>query len=793
MEACMRLILYEWFKLVSKRSVWLLLILCLIGNGAFYYNEQVSSHQVIIDNQAAYKQLIAEYSALQPNAAITKLEATIQDLYQERDQIYTELIEVNEQAERLSSIQSQVKLYSQVKEQLISIYGHEQFRAEVASKAETMLSVSIFQQQDSFSYRNITQTAQAFASQKDVTLRAGINEPIQEILEQQFNDYIILFFMLIFGFYIFHHEREGSQYLLIRSTRYGKLRTIGSKLTVYFGSISAVFVLVYGSCLIINYFLYGLDDMTRSIQSIKELARGQYVLSMSQFMTFFLLLKWLFFMFVAAIMALLFIMIQHLGKLIITVGTIIIIEYLSYLFVHPYSPFGVLKYVNIFYMLQADQMLTYYQNINVFGFPIPTLELNLYVLLAGIVISFVAGAVLFCSKYGDVDESSGWLTAITALKNKLIRPTTSHSLFSHESFKLMLSNKGYLILICAILFSYFNIQKEPVTLDDMDKVYVQYVEQYGGVLDEQKMQQLEAERDRFNHISTQLRQLEESLQNKTITIDEYANQIVPLQQQVYYISGFYKLYGQALELQQLQEQTGKSIMLTNAMANKYMFEHTLRSSLTAIFLMIFMILIVSSIVTTDFRANLHLLQQSSIYGRLRLWYNKHFVSYAIVTLLFVVVQLPPYLNLINYYTGFYWNAPIQSIAIYKQVSWPINVWQFLLLSSLAQLLAAFVIIEIILLLSYLLKKQALVIGSSTAIFLFPLITGSFYMEQFQGYPINRAFLLPLYLHSYEHSLLHMMLLLCIGGACAVLSSIWIRSSNRLRRRVKRGASHSSAV
>lgn len=661
----MKLIRFEWLKLSNKRNLWLILICCLIGNAIFYYYEQQNNSGNVLEQREQYKQLISHYDRMNPTDALQELEHIIGDVHTQLDLWYEKQAASPERTEHVDQLSSTLQLHSIIKDQLNHIINHEQFLNGIEEKSNTMLSVSIFQQQQSFSYRNIIETAQAFSQQKNAKLQLGMNEPIYGLINHVQNDYIIIFFMLIIGFYMFHYERENSLYLLIRSTRYGKLRTIVSKLTIYCATISIVFILVYGVILAMNGMLYGYDNLSRSIQSVPNLSRGEYLLSVGQFLVYFLLLKWGSFIFIAAIMAVLFICIQHLGKLQAVASCIIIIEYLCYLFIHPYSPISTLKYVNVFYILRADSLLTYYRNINLLGFPVPALKLILYVIILGSIVCFILCSLLFCSKYGDADLRKNWLSFLSVWKQKLLPPTRSHSIFRHEYFKSFISNKGYVVLICALVFCYVGIQKEPVTLDDVHRVYLVYIDKYGGALTEQNLLAIEEEKQRLDQLVIQLQQLEQSLMDKTITNKEYVKQVTPLQQQTYLLGGFYKLYNQVGQLQQLQINNEQPVMLINSMADTYMFEHKFRSALTAIFLTIFIIMSQSSTVTTDYRAKLNLLQQSTINGRLKLWRMKRYTSYVAVCCLFFIVQLPPYLNIVNYYPGFYWSAPSKA---YRYIS-----------------------------------------------------------------------------------------------------------------------------
>lgn len=788
----MKLLGFELTKLLYKRMLWVILLGCLLGNAAFFYFEQVKSHSFIIQQRDQFKTLAQQYIKMPAEAVSPDLEHRINQLQQRMDQGYAASLEQPEMMEQLQQLSTELQLYLLLQEQYTHIADHTVFLEQLASKADDMLSVSIFQKQDSFSYRNIIATAQAFERQGTLTLQPGINEQVESFFKHRLQDYIIVFFMLVFGFFIFHQERESKMDLLIRSTKHGRRQTILSKLMVYFVAISFVFFFVFGSSFAMTSYLYGMDFIERSIQSVPGLARGQYVLSIAQFFIIFILLKWLAFLMLAALSALLFVAIRHLGQLLLIAASIIAIQYASYIFIHPYSPAGILKFVNLFYVLQTDQLLTYYRNLNLFGYPVPLLQTNLVFLLLAIIISVAASVWIYCKKLSETSANATWLAVFDKLKSKLLRPTSSYSLFVHEWYKNMISNKGIVFIICALFFGYIGLQQEPIALDHIERTYLEYMGKFSGPLTEQRIEQIEQEKERLQGISNEIRHLEQALLEKKIELSDYSSQMTLLMPQANASSGFYKLYDQMRSLLMLQQSTGQQQTLMSATAGQYLFDHPFRVSLTAIIYMTLLMLSLSTIITSDYRSGMHLLQRSSRFGQTKLLRSKRAVSYIVICFLYIIVFLPPFLNVLNYYPHFYWNAPIQSIPLFEHYTWTVKVWQWSLLVVLLQLAASFVISEVIFMLSYLMKKQVLVLGCCIVLFLFPLITGAFYPHLFASYPVNRLLMLQLYNADPNGLLVQLALFIIIGLICAFASRLLLRPYTNWRRGASLGANDSSS-
>lgn len=342
-------------------------------------------------------------------------------------------------------------------------------------------------------------------------------------------------------------------------------------------------------------------------------------------------------------------------------------------------------------------------------------------------------------------------------------------------------------------FGYIGLQQEPVALDHIERTYLGYMDKFSGPLTEQRIALIEQEKERLQGISNEIQQLEQALLEKKIELSDYSSQMTQLMPQANVVSGFYKLYDQMSSLLVLQQSTGQQQTLMNATAGQYLFDHPFRVSLTAIMYTILIILSLSTMITSDFRSGMHLLQRSSRFGQTKLLRSKRAVSYVTICFLYIIVFIPPFINVLNYYPHFYWNAPIQSIPLFEHYTWMVKVWQWSLLVVLMQLAASFVVSEVMFMLSYLMKKQVLVLGCCIVLFLFPLLTGAFYPNLFASYPVNCLLMLQLYNADPDGILVQLALFIIIGLICAFSSRLLLRPYMNWRRGASLGANDSSSV
>ena len=106
--------------------------------------------------------------------------------------------------------------------------------------------------------------------------------------------------------FLFGYERDRGLYNLVKSSKYGRLRTIISKLLVLFGVSIAVSLIFTLGNYTANTLLYGADDLNRSIQSVSEFRNCPFGLSVWQYLILFALMKITGTVAVASIFAMIF-------------------------------------------------------------------------------------------------------------------------------------------------------------------------------------------------------------------------------------------------------------------------------------------------------------------------------------------------------------------------------------------------------------------------------------------------------------------------------------------------------
>ena len=119
------------------------------------------------------------------------------------------------------------------------------------------------------------------------------------------------------------------------------------------------------------------------------------------------------------------------------------LNWILYALIPSYSHLSLLKHLSYFSMLRTDTLFGTYLNLNIMGFPFSRTSCSL-VLLA-ILLSVGIVAVLLLFRYGNrlsINQTSGYFHL----------PFHPHnSLFRHEGYKILIANRGLLILLALTL------------------------------------------------------------------------------------------------------------------------------------------------------------------------------------------------------------------------------------------------------------------------------------------------------------------------------------------------------
>lgn len=789
----MRLFQYEWRKLASCRLLFCVLVLLLAGNACLFYN-QTQNPLYLPQNSPIYQELTERYSEMEPEAAlqeISRLESglDILDFVQmlrqnqmpefegqsEQEAIQTMLDgspypmeygafletygDYLESPEKTQELRGAVQ---SLKEQFQYILQYPDYILSMAEKRDEMKKASIFNKPGTFAYRNIEKTPEDFKGLESLPLSPGPENVLLAISTYSAADFSIALLLLLLCIYLYSQEKEKGLYRFIRTTRLGRLPTAASKLLMLLLWTLGLCLLFYGTIIIMAAAIYDFGDLSRLIQSHSSFRGVNIPMNVLQFLIVVFLEKTVVALASALLFSVIFSFFSGIKTIAVLLGIFFGLEYAAYALLIPQSWLNPLKYLNYFAFTDAYSLFAEYYNLNLFGFPVSRIFSAACCLLLMLLLLPVLYFLLNRREWN-------FSFSLSRLRAKKTRPAVhgSASLLRHEWFKTFISNKGWIYVAAALTIAIYTTDTRPLAMTPDNTVYWSYAELLEGPVDEAHEEILQQEAERFFNIEQEMQQIQTDYQNQRLSENEYYTKMYELTTFDSRTEGFQKAQNQFLQLQALEQKTGRELFFVNQLKTDTVFHNTIRSFLTAALFAFLLILTLSSFYPSDYQSGMVSLLRSMKLGRERLMLYR--LGYAILLsiLLLTILTVPHIITTTVRFGWFDFSVPIQSIDGYGLLSWEMTVGQFLILNLVFQYLTAIVLALVILAISNLLKSQSLTILSCCTLVLFPLALNVAGLSALDWCTLTNGLMIfnGFSNHDFLENLLYNLALLAIGAAC----------------------------
>lgn len=310
------------------------------------------------------------------------------------------------------------------------------------SQAQSVLS-SLTAKND-FIDRNLKLTAETYSKLNGITLRSGENRGINAVRDYAITDYLLLIAPLLLVLEILA-DADTAAGDLTRSTKRGRVPLCAWRiLSVILMSATSVLML-YGGNILFTCKYYGDPGVFRAIQSVPDYQVCAMRLSVGGYLLAAGCMKTLALSVISVIIWITLARFHPVPGWTVSAGWIGI-AYLLNRFILPTAGINHLKFLNVFAVLDADIFFTQYCNLNWFSYPsnflMNALAFCFILLFAGSGLCLLLVGAAYPKKLGQHTE---------ALKDRLARLLTKHlpvhSLFGAEGWKLMIAQKGLLLLL----------------------------------------------------------------------------------------------------------------------------------------------------------------------------------------------------------------------------------------------------------------------------------------------------------------------------------------------------------
>lgn len=739
----MKLVFYELNKVLNKKVFWIILAVCFVLNiGIFHFMQQGGTYSTFIHSE--FTAMAEEYAELPPEEAEEKLSdemkaykiLTVMNMVssvgsqEEMDSLLSELSQMREEfpdayafAEEMQTAGGdtwtrQFYIFT-LQQQVEYIKSYPDFIGEMRTRADEQAGISVFSNQNDFSYKNLYRTAEDYSHLSDRKLSIGNDLPVTTAGEYRITDYLLIAIAFLASVYLFSQEREKGLYNLVRSTQNGRGKTVVAKLIALMIITVAVSILFALSIDVAGIYLYGGVDLGRAIQSIAAYRNCIFALNIGEFLFLTVCGKALGMVVVAILFAMLFVVCSNSTVRYAMSAAILVVEFLLQSLENSGTAFNYPKYLNLFYLLDSSAFWGNYVNLNFFTNPFAVYRANLLVFSVVFLLCYVITVTVFVHK-GQQSRADLISIIIEKFSAKHRKISGSTSVLSGELYKYLILNKMAILFVILLGFgivSAIGTVSYPYS-DISDSEYKAYMTTLQGEMTEEKENYIAEEKAYFDSLYQR--------------IDEYANDDSLSESAksvaINTINGILDTKGKAFD--RVTEQYDRLLdMRDEGKAVSFIDENLYPRFVTSpsrewrnlvVFLLVLLIS-VPFIFTVEYQRDMITLLRSTKFGKIKLYGKKLTLSFVTFVVAFIAVYLPYYIRFANTYGTQNINTPIACMGMYKDIGGSLSIIGSAVLNAVCYLAISAVGLSVIILVCVAIKSHLLSVIISTVILVLPCL------------------------------------------------------------------------
>ncbi len=580
-------------------------------------------------------------------------------------------------------------------EQLKAVGTYKSYLKSIDDTAATMTAVSIFADPNSFAYRNIVKTPSAYDKVRSVQPTFAPSYGVLLAIENVPSDILLLFIIFSAVTVIFYKDRESGIVGLLKPLRLGRARLSLSKTAAVFSVCLVCGSVFFLLNLWIGSVRFGLGDLSRPAQSLKDYLGCNLRISVRELMLLIFAYK-IAAMFVCALIAQsLFIRLKNVTSYLILLlaGGI---ETALYLLISDTSILSPIKQINLAAFVNSAHLFKTYTNINLLGYPI-----NLFGSTSLFLLILTAAFVLLTVRlYENISISE-----IKKTRRRFIKRKAPKELFSYTLYKEFVMHKGALILIAALAFQIYSAYNYNRPYNPSDNFYRAYAtEAYAKA----------SSAEVYDYIKSSADELAEGYKAATsggFTDNEYWSRRQGFEKMLAQYNNAVKLSGGKLPEYMYYTTGWEQLFGVNGFKSDY------KLGLVAI---LGICLAISPLIAYDNRARIGFLLYTTKAGK-RTYFAHNAITAAIfTTLISLAVYIPNYVQMLITYGRVGIFDPVSAITSYSKLG-GLSVLGYIILLTLYRIISLIAFAELVLFVSYKSQSPTTATVITLAVFALPIV------------------------------------------------------------------------
>lgn len=596
------------------------------------------------------------------------------------------------------------------------LQSYEDWLEEIEERAKRQERISIFQREDPFSDRNARKTAEDFADLKGVSPVLINSGGFLAGISFAGTDGMVLGLLFYMAFFWFYREKEQGLTALLLPQARGRTPLAAARLLALFLGSICVNLSFWGENLLLSCLQYGAPVWRSPIQSVEGYENCVLKMTVGEYLLLFLTCKILAAFLLALIFTFFCLCFRRSALIYLAADLLTGLSLALYGGAEGGPILRAVKYINLIPLLQVNPVFQTYFNLNLFSWPVNRIPLSLGAVAVLTVFFLLADLYGFASqKLSSVNSKRR--------KPKKLPGFPRGGLLGQEVYKCMIMQKGLLmVMVFAALQGYLFFQAGEYPGAD-EIYYRQYMEQLSGPVTDGKLAWLRKENARLRSWEKTLEEGRRKYENRKMSEGEWNALLQTVQDNTRSSAAFSRVAARLIYLKEYGKNTGENpgfVYETGYETLAGLREDGYAKDMgQGIWLLAISLALCSGIFTVEFSKDMIQLLGGTVRGRMETADRKLLLLAALSMLLFLMAYLPDLIKIIQTYGLPKLHASCGAIP--SMASFPMKLWQYLVLLYLLRYLFYFCILLMIAALSIWLRNTGKTLAVGSLLFIFPQV------------------------------------------------------------------------
>ncbi len=747
------LIYFELKKIWNKKSFVFITCLLLIINIFFlWYTNLENEKRPSLSSYKMFQTEILNMSESEKEEYVKKLKKDIDGIYfvidilnMQKNEIgssfveqelnanpgvfetYYEIYKSGNYLHFTSSLEQEQIFINEIYNEQVKVSGYDDYLEGIKKDKGKLEGISIFNNQDesNFSTRNIKKSTKDYSELNSSNVKFIPSKTIVSTIENIGTDILLILITFLFIGNLITEEKEKKLFYVTRSTKYGVVHSIFAKIIALFIHCIIFSILLFS----INYLFFGIfggfNDLGIKLQSLAPYMESNFNGSILEYLIISILTKGIVVFEIGTIITAICIISDSMILPYMLGISFLGISWLFYKIIPAVSNLNIIKHLNIFGILKTENLYGSYLNFDFFEYPISRITFS-WIMIVGL----LGLGIFLCVKFFLKGKS---LELKRSTKNFILKFKPHTSLFKHELYKILITNKGIIvILIFSLLICYNELQRR-YSPSLQEQYYQNIMLKLEGKPTEEKTELIKAEKSRFDEAFSKISEIDEQIAKGEI--NDTTGEAMKVKW--YSITAFYPTFEKVLEQDKyVKENDGNYIYDTGYL---YLFGVMDEGILNDfIFLTLSIIFMFCNVMAIEYQNKAVNILQATNKGKKAIIKTKVKATIIIVLLFCILPFVCRFISVSSTFpiNGFLLSA--KDISIYHNLSSGILVIGLILLKIFIQVFSGIILAMLILTISAWKKNNVQTIFLGLLILFVPLVLvllGFEYMRLFSLYPL----------------------------------------------------------